>query len=76
MLINAKLKTQIKTLLIKLIRGKRTSIVNMKEKAYEYAAERLPKWFVMLFSNYIRHKVDKLFMEALNCVKCNQTTNL
>lgn len=71
MILSAKLKVQIKTLLIKLIRDKKTSIIGMKEKAYEYVRERLPKWFVFIFDGYIRNKIDTLFMEALASVKCD-----
>lgn len=74
MILSAKLKAQVKTLLIKLIRGKKTSIIGMKEKAYDYVKERLPKWLVFIvfiFDGYIRNKIDTLFMEALASVKCD-----
>lgn len=71
MILSAKLKAQVKTLLIKLIRGKKTSIIGMKEKAYEYVREHLPKWLVFIFDGYIRNKIDTLFMEALSSVKCD-----
>lgn len=71
MILSAKLKVQIKTLLIKLIKDKKTSIIGMKEKAYEYVRERLPKWFVFIFDRYIRNKIDTLFMEALASVECD-----
>ena len=71
MILSEKLKAQIKTLLIKLIRGKKTSIIGMKEKAYKYVNECLPKWFVSIFDRHIRNEIDTLFMEALASVKCD-----
>ena len=71
MILSAKLQAQVKTLLTKLIRGKKTSIIGMKEKAYKYVNERLPKWFVSIFDRYIRNEIDTLFMEALASVKCD-----
>lgn len=71
MLLSAKLKTQIKTLLIKEIRAKKSGVVRMKENAYKYTEERLPKWFTFLFGSFIKKKIDSLFMEAIKVVKCN-----
>lgn len=71
MLLSSKLKAQLKTLLIKEIKAKKTGIVKMTEKAYDYAEERLPKWFTFLFGNLILRKIDELFMEALKVVKYN-----
>ena len=56
MILSAKLKAQVKTLLIKLIRDKKTSIIGMKEKAYDYVRERLPKWLVFIFDGYFGNR--------------------
>lgn len=72
MILSAKLKAQVKTLLIKLIRSKKTSIIGMrKRKRMNMQENACQNGLCLFFDGYIRNKIDTLFMEALASVKCD-----
>lgn len=69
MLISKKVKEEVKALIIKAIRSKKSNIAAIKQKAYDYVEGKLPAILCFFFKKFIETKIDKIFVEAMSDVK-------